>query len=210
MTDFILYFSLATSSAAIVAILLVIFKGGRWVGRIEGDIKKIFGILEGIDRRFRGVDKRLDGIDAKIDERDRRFTEFSRRTEGDIKELRQDVKVMMTRVLALPVGKNSPLHLTDIGERMSKDISGRAWATDVAHALRHKIEGKEPYEIHEFSFQYVKKELEPDPDLASKIGRCAYETGYSRDDVLDVMAIELRDALMRLAGLSTATAPPSS
>ena len=53
------------------------------------------------------------------------------------------------------------------------------------------------YDIQELAFKYV-EDFTPDGAMESRIKQCAYENGLKRKQVLDVLAIELRDRLLRL------------
>jgi len=56
----------------------------------------------------------------------------------------------------------------------------------------------EPYQIQEFSNEYMKNTFEPTPEQFTKFGSCAYEHGVKYNQVLEVIAIELRDRLLEL------------
>lgn len=53
-----------------------------------------------------------------------------------------------------------------------------------------------PHQIHDACFEYVDGELKPSSEMEAVIRSCAYENGVKREDVLEVMAIELRDRLL--------------
>ena len=67
---------------------------------------------------------------------------------------------------------------------------------DIEPLLRDRIDGKQPYEIHDICFEYIHGELHPSPEIDVVIRLCAYENGVTRQAVLEVMAIELRDRLL--------------
>ena len=56
--------------------------------------------------------------------------------------------------------------------------------------------GKRPDEIQALCFEFVKHEYTPDPELDVAIKVAAYENGIDTDQVLDVLAIVLRDRLL--------------
>ena len=66
----------------------------------------------------------------------------------------------------------------------------------MAPDLFSQVEGKQDYQIQKFSFDYVRKNLEE--KLQIKVEICAYERGLVKSDVLDVLAVELRDELLSL------------
>ena len=83
---------------------------------------------------------------------------------------------------------------------MSETFRGKDWANEMADVLSKFVENKEPYEIQEFCQNYLRNELKPDEELNARIGRCAYEHGVTREQVLNVLAVELRDILLEKAG----------
>ena len=117
-----------------------------------------------------------------------------------IKEVRDDIKEILGRLPPSSVARGSPLQLTDLGRSISETLSAREWAEKTASAIADRAQDKQPYEIQEFCFDYIKKEFSPAAELETRIGMCAYENGIDRDEVLNVLAIELRDVLMGTAG----------
>lgn len=60
-----------------------------------------------------------------------------------------------------------------------------------------RIHEKQPYEIHDNCFDYVQNKLQPSPEMEVAIHSCAFENGVKYEDVLEVMAIVLRDRLLQ-------------
>ena len=118
-----------------------------------------------------------------------------------MKEIRDDVKEILGRLAPSPLAGGSPLRLTDLGKSISVTLEAKAWAERTAQGLQAQIEGKQPYEIHEISFAHVKDDFTPTDEQDARIKSCAYENALPRGKVLDVMAVELRDKLLELAGL---------
>ena len=114
-------------------------------------------------------------------------------------EVRDDIKQILLKVSG-EATSSSPIRLTELGEAMSKTFGGKDWATEMADVLSKHVENKEPYEIQEFCQNYLRNELKPDEELNARIGRCAYEHGVTREQVLNVLAVELRDILLEKAG----------
>ena len=86
--------------------------------------------------------------------------------------------------------------ITDFGQDISEQLDARSWARRTAAELRDKVEGKQDFEVQEFCFDYVGTQLKP--DQGRQVGRIAYEHGIDREQVLKVLAIELRDALLEI------------
>ena len=61
------------------------------------------------------------------------------------------------------------------------------------------VQGKSPYEIQSQCFDFV-EEAELGQSMRKAVLDCAYENGISEDQVLDVLAIELRDIVLSLTG----------
>ena len=114
-----------------------------------------------------------------------------------LKEIRSDIKQILSRLPPIAVAGDSPLRLTDLGESVSKTLDAKRWAGQIASTLSERPSDEPPYEIQDFCFRYVKQELKPIPEQDAQLRMCAYENGIELDKVLDVLAIELRDALLR-------------
>ena len=117
-----------------------------------------------------------------------------------IQEVRADIQEILGRLPPSSIARGSPRPLTDLGRSISERLAAREWAEKTASAMADRARGKQPYEIQELCFDYIKEEFNPAAELEARIGRCAYENGIDRDEVLKVLAIELRDVLMGTAG----------
>ena len=115
-----------------------------------------------------------------------------------LKEIRDDIKRIFQLLPRETIGGSSPLQLTDLGRSISQTLDAAQWAENTSRRLAGRTEGQSPYDIQSMAFDYVEKEFEPDGDMESQIKQCAYENGLRRKQVLDVLAIELRDALLAL------------
>ena len=81
---------------------------------------------------------------AKVDS-DR--STFKSTLESFIKEIRDDIKGILSRLPSTPapVGSGSPLRLTDFGERIAKHFGADNWASELAPTLVDDIRGMQPY-----------------------------------------------------------------
>ena len=113
------------------------------------------------------------------------------------KEIRDDIKKILERI---PPPKTlesaSPLRLSEIGEKISKSMNAAAWATRVAPSLASDVAGKQPFEIDQFSDEYVETRL--DVDDTAWVAKQA-EAGVSPAAVRAVLRVVLRDELLRRA-----------
>ena len=121
--------------------------------------------------------------------------EISRKTSQDV----EGIKAVLGQLPSTAISDSSPLHLTDMGESISATLQARDWAERTAATLGERVKGKRPYEIQDLSFEYVKNEFKPTEEQEVEIRTCAYEKGVKRDIVLDVLAVELRDVLLKAA-----------
>ena len=121
--------------------------------------------------------------------------EFSQKISRDV----EGIKATLGQLPSTAISDSSPLHLTDMGESISATLQAREWAERTAAALGERVKGKRPYEVQDISFEYVKNEFRPTEEQEVEIRTCAYEKGVKRDIVLDVLAVELRDVLLKAA-----------
>ena len=117
-----------------------------------------------------------------------------------MKEIRDDIKSILARLPNDVVAGGSPLRLTDLGEAISTELEAKTWAWKLAQEMKQKVEGKPAYEINDFAFDYVKNTFQPSEEQEARIRSCAYENALSAEKVGDVLAVELRDALLKLVG----------
>ena len=101
----------------------------------------------------------------------------------------------------------SPITLMELGQSISETLGASAWAEERAPRLLKRVAGAGAYDIQVFAYQYVEDEFTPNPAMEATIKQCAYENGLRRKQVLDVLAIELRDRLLRLRQLEPQDPP---
>ena len=114
----------------------------------------------------------------------------------EIRKIHDRIDDIFGRLPAVEIGGESPLHLTDLGLRISECLGAGALADELVPSLRTRVAGMSPYEVQEFCFEYTAKEYQPAANLEDRIRTCAYENGVKRHQVLRVLAIELRDRLL--------------
>jgi len=110
-------------------------------------------------------------------------------------ELKTDVKILFSRIAEPATAGASPLRLTEFGEKISHDIDAKVWASTEAPRHIHKVKEFEDFEIHNHCFDYVKQEFKRDREFARSILRTAYKLSTDSDQVMSVLAVELRDCL---------------
>ena len=114
----------------------------------------------------------------------------------DIKEVRKNIEKIFQQLPSRVVYSGSPLQLTDFGKRISECLTSGLIADNLISAVRGRQKDKSSYDIQELCFDYVKNEWKAPDEIESLIRECAYENGTDREQVLEVIAIELRDRLL--------------
>ncbi len=117
--------------------------------------------------------------------------------EEAIREFRADIKELFRRLPDRPTSGGSPINLTPLGQSISNTLMANVWAKKQAEVLVSRLKDRHPYEIQEFCRKYVKDEYSPPKELEEKIKTCAYENALTVDQVLDVLVVELRDAILQ-------------
>ena len=122
------------------------------------------------------------------------FKEFMR-------EIRKNINDILDRLSPPPTISESPIRLSELGERISKNIGAKAWAAEVAQELVDQARGMDPFQVQTLSFDHAKS-FEPDDELLAKMRQSAYEAGIDLEGVERVLGVELRDNLLQLNNLS--------
>ena len=115
---------------------------------------------------------------------------------GFMAEIREDIKKIFHRLPPSPVASGSPMRLTDFGENIARKFGAFEWAGKLAPRLVDKARGKEPFEVYDFSKEYVSSHWKE--KWWRKVMECAYEEGTESGNVLAVMSVVLRDELLKL------------
>ena len=181
--------NLGTVAAVLAAVFVMIgsiFGAGRWVERINTEHTTLQG---NIDRNLQA------------------FRDFAREIRDDVRDIQKDIKGILLHLRPETTASGSPIRLTDLGRSISETLGAPAWAASHAETLVERVIEAPPYDIQELAFQHVEMEF-PDDGAEDKamealIKQCAYENGLKRKQVLDVLAIELRDCLLRLRQLDS-------
>ena len=116
----------------------------------------------------------------------------------DIRKIQDDIRGLFLKMDSGTVKEASPLGLTDLGEKIARELNLREWLNVEANQLVDQIEGKAEFEVHDFCVHYVDKMIEESPQWDRKLRAAAYEYGLALPSVSIVLAIELRNELLRL------------
>lgn len=123
------------------------------------------------------------------------FNKFMTEIGAKIDNIQENVHELLG--VARGVSKpGNPRTLTELGSKVDNFLESKGIFQDIEPILSNRIHGMLPYQIHDACFEYIAGELELSPEMEAVIRSCAYENGVKREDVLEVMAIELRDRLL--------------
>lgn len=114
-----------------------------------------------------------------------------------MKEVRQDIKEILNRMPPIPVAGDSPLRLTEFGEKMSEWMKATEWAKREAAKVR-LMGDEEPFNIDSIAERYVRESIDGETDIL--MAKCAYEFGTDKEGVRSVLRVMLRDELLKRTG----------
>jgi len=116
---------------------------------------------------------------------------------GGLKDLVKEIRDKLDRAFqAIPsntVVGSSPVRLTDLGERIAEETDARAWAVSHAETLLPKCEELKEYQIYNLCTEYVMSRSAEWPENMDEV---AYNHATVRDNLWDVLAVVLRDAIL--------------
>ncbi len=165
-TPLIVIAALAAGSA-LVGVFVFVWKVSRWTSNVDGTLASL----------------------KENAERDRAaFTTVA-------KEVREDIKrILLYLSPRSPIESSSPYRLSEFGEEIAAKLNARGWATQLAPPLLREVENLEPFEVNDFTWEYVANRLSA--EWRRHVSVCAYEMGIERAHVEAVLAIVLRDELL--------------
>jgi hypothetical protein len=133
---------------------------------------------------------------GKVDSDREAFKGFMEEVREDLRKIRERIDLIFDR-LPVPTEKtSSPLTLTDFGQSIAQDVGAQEVAKRLAQGIREKTRGMDPYEVQEHCLDFMTAQYKPEHELDSLINKVAYDRGVKREQVLRVIAIELRDQLL--------------
>ena len=124
----------------------------------------------------------------------------------DIRELRTDIKAILGREPSI-IDADSPLHLNELGKKVSLSVNAKAIAVQEAHKVRELLPSHNPYDIQTFCKEHFDRggAFKPTAEQLDAFKQCAFDHGIRLEQVGEVCAFELRDELRRLI----AAGPPA-
>ncbi len=87
------------------------------------------------------------------------------------------------------------MQLTFFGQEISDGLNAKAWAKNEAKKLGSQFDGEADWFVQDCCFNFVENEQIQD-EWGDALKAQAYESGVDQQVVLQVLAIELRDAIL--------------
>ena len=134
---------------------------------------------------------------GKVDSDRNTFSGFMDEIRADIRKIHDRIDAILGTLSNPVVSGTSPLSLTELGRSIAQSLEADQVVATMVPVVRTRVAGMSPYDVQELCGTYVKHEFEPSPELEAKIKDHAFENGIARFQVLDVLAIVLRDEILR-------------
>ena len=180
-----------------IASVSVVLAIGRWLGSVNSDrrtLKESVGEIRAGNREIRANTREIRADIGAIRAGNREIRATLKGMSADIARLNSSITKILLHFPNRFVDNESPLRLTDLGKEVALELNLTAWAASAAVTLESDAEGKEPYEIQDLCYAYVKERLSEEMERA--VRRCAYRCGVKWKRLLDVLAVVLRDELL--------------
>lgn len=146
---------------------------GKWIGSVNTDRKNFGKSFEEDRKEFRNSITKL------------------------ADEIRADIKKILLR-LTPTIDSKSPMSLSELGEKVSREIDAPGWVRDLAPRFLDEVKGKSRYFIQELCMDFFVSKYKPSDDQKYLLEDCAFKYGIDVDSVLRVLGLELRDRLLKL------------
>ena len=191
-----------TIIVAVIAIIGLIWQGGRWTGRIENGLKSLG---ERMGAELTRLEARIDtGLKTLQEETRHGLKTLRDEMRHEHAETRRTLDTLLLRVGGgtPSTAGSSPLKLTEFGKKIETMIEPAEWVAVTRERLRPESDGLEPFEIDALCRRHVGSCL--DTEWQRRVARTAYELGTDNRAVEEVLRVLLRDALV-----ASASPPPN-
>ena len=158
----------------------------------------IVGVLAALGRFIFKMGKWVERVDSSLTTFKETVTKIQEDMKDAVSEIREDIKKILQWMPSKTIDSDSPLKPTQLGLKVSESIDAPLIVKDLVPSLRARADGKHPYDIQEICFDFIRDEYKPNDEVEKKIKQCAYDNGIDRADVMDVLAVGLRDEIIRL------------
>ena len=189
--------------------LAVAFLQQNFIAILIGGVLAFAVLLWKVASWKAGLDKDQGNLTGGLGKLEKTVTDF-------MEEIRKDVKRIFERLPSPTIASQSPIRLTDLGNKIAEEIKVNEWVSEYAEKLSDRVEAKNAYDIQEFCFQYAQNELLEDlgktvtdsAELKSvpfptieDIKLSAYDHGLELKQVLEVVGVVLRDEMLKRIGI---------
>ena len=116
-----------------------------------------------------------------------------------MKETREALDTLLKRTEPA-IERSSPVRLSEFGQEISRRIGAEEWSEQTAPMLVPEARGREAFQVDEFCDVYVRHRL--GDDWNTRVAKIAFQMGTTRESVLAVLRVVLRDKLVQLLDLS--------
>ena len=197
-------------AASCIVVFRLIFAVCKWIVRLNDQIDSQKEIKDEISH----LRTTTDGL--KVDTSELKATTSEVKVTMANLQISVDQKLDAMRALlanvilnAIPKAKgssatetNSPLTLSKLGRKISKDLDLEVIAHKLADDLKEQAIGLEDYQIHELSIDFAHNKFVPASEVDQSIRRYSYQECIFREIIMEVLALVLRDKLLEQNGLS--------
>ena len=159
--------------------------------------------FDGLETRFDGLETRFDGLETKVDGLETRFDGLTNSVAGLTTEVQNVSKGFASLQFAATSGPkgyvrmSSPQTLTNKGKEVSREIGAKDIAQMLAPAMAKRAQDLSAYKVQELCIGYLLNEFNPGGEIERKIDDFAYRNGVLDSSVKVIVAIELRDILLK-------------
>ena len=113
-----------------------------------------------------------------------------------VKLIREDIKDILSRLPSDGLNKTSPVHLTELGKEIVAEFEEFNWMVPAIDTSWDFVSQKSSYEIQEYCINLMTVQYSPSSAMDVKIYDCAFKYGMTRRQVLEILAIALRDKML--------------
>lgn len=114
--------------------------------------------------------------------------------------IQRDVGRILQHLGLATVVSDSPMTLTEFGEKIADEMGVRAWAEALAPNLLKEVKGTRAFEADEFAEKYVQTGLSS--EWQDRVAASAYKHGLKRANIQNVLRVVLRDEILRVGEFS--------
>ena len=138
---------------------------------------------------------------GKMQEQKSEVAKFVTELRAHTPQILERMQQILERLPRATVTPSSPLRLTEYGKKIAGHLNAKVWAQERARdeELLRQVRGLEEHEIDEFVDLRAGRLLTA--QMQASIAPCAYQFGVTRDDVLRILKVVLRDELIERSQL---------